>query len=103
MRRLSISAAHAFLLVFAVDDHASFTEVRQLWDQIGEQRTNREEIPCVIVANKVWERRGKEANVFTYRPIYEEVMFLVYSGAFGLYISTKLLGQIGSTAWSDQS
>lgn len=53
MRRLSISTAHAFLLVFAVDDRDSFAEIRQLWDLIGELRTNREEIPCVIAANKV--------------------------------------------------
>jgi len=53
MRRLSISTAHAFLLVFAVDNRASFDEVCQLWEQIGEQRPNRDEIPCVIAANKV--------------------------------------------------
>jgi len=53
MRRLSISTAHAFLLVFAVDSKESFDEVCQLWEQIGEQRPNRDEIPCVIAANKV--------------------------------------------------
>jgi len=53
MRRLSISTAHAFLLVFAVDNRQSFDEVCQLWEQIGEQRPNRDEIPCVIAANKV--------------------------------------------------
>jgi len=55
MRRLSISTAHAFLLVFAVDNRQSFDEVCQLWEQIGEQRPNRDEIPCVIAANKVRE------------------------------------------------
>ena len=53
MRRLSISTADAFLLVFAVDNRESFGEVCQLWEQIGEQRPNRDEIPCVIAANKV--------------------------------------------------
>jgi len=53
MRRLSISTAHAFLLVFDVDSRQSFEEVCQLWEQIGEQRPNRDEIPCVIAANKV--------------------------------------------------
>jgi len=53
MRRLSISTAHAFLLVFAVDNRQSFDEVCQLWQQIGDQRPNRDEIPCVIAANKV--------------------------------------------------
>jgi len=57
MRRLSISTAHAFLLVFAVDSRQSFDEVCQLWEQIGEQRPNRDEIPCVIAANKVCHAR----------------------------------------------
>ena|SRR6218665_1392586 len=52
MRRLSISTAHAFLLVFAVDDRESFLEVKQLWDQIREQRSNYQDLPCVVAANK---------------------------------------------------
>lgn len=53
MRRLSISTAHAFLLVYAVDDKQSFNEVQQLWQQIREQRTDYHELPCVVAGNKV--------------------------------------------------
>ncbi|ELU11657.1 hypothetical protein CAPTEDRAFT_179488 [Capitella teleta] len=52
MRRLSISTAHAFLLVFALDNEDSFTEVKALWEQIKEQRTNFKDLPCVVVGNK---------------------------------------------------
>lgn len=52
MRRLSISTAHGFLLVFAVDDRDSFDEVKQLWEQIREQRSNYQDLPCVVAANK---------------------------------------------------
>ena len=52
MRRLSISTAHAFLLVFALDNRASFLEVQALWEQIKEQRSNYQELPCVVVGNK---------------------------------------------------
>lgn len=53
MRRLSISTAHAFLLVYSVTDQKSFDEVRQLWDQIKEQKPNYRDLPCVIAGNKV--------------------------------------------------
>jgi len=53
MRRLSISTAHAFLLVYSVDDRASFDEVRRLWEQIKEERTGYTELPCVVAGNKV--------------------------------------------------
>lgn len=52
MRRLSISTAHAFLLVFSLDDRDSFEEVKQLWDQIVDQRSNYRDLPCVVAANK---------------------------------------------------
>lgn len=52
MRRLSISTAHAFLLVFSIDDRDSFEEVKQLWDQIVDQRSNYRDLPCVVAANK---------------------------------------------------
>ena len=53
MRRLSISTAHAFLLVYSIDDRASFDEVRRLWEQIKEERTGYRELPCVVAGNKV--------------------------------------------------
>ena len=52
MRRLSISTAHAFLLVFAIDNRESFEEVRCLWQQIEELRTNLADLPRVVAANK---------------------------------------------------
>jgi len=58
MRRLSISTAHAFLLVYSIDDRASFDEVRRLWEQIKEERTGYTELPCVVAGNKVAYRCG---------------------------------------------
>lgn len=52
MRRLSISTAHAFLIVYAVDDLESFEEARRLWEEIKEQRADYDDIPCVFAANK---------------------------------------------------
>ncbi|XP_033121536.1 GTP-binding protein Di-Ras2-like [Anneissia japonica] len=53
MRRLSISTAHAFLLVYAIDDRRSFEEVRKIYEQIREQRSNYDQIPVVVVGNKL--------------------------------------------------
>ncbi|XP_070580122.1 GTP-binding protein Di-Ras2-like [Ptychodera flava] len=52
MRRLSISTAHAFLLVYSIDDKDSFDEVKQIYEQIREQKSNYHEIPLVVVGNK---------------------------------------------------
>ncbi|XP_033629950.1 GTP-binding protein Di-Ras2-like [Asterias rubens] len=52
MRRLSISTANAFLLVYSVDDHNSLEVVRQIYEQIREQRSNFDELPIVVVGNK---------------------------------------------------
>ena len=53
MRRLSISTANAFLLVFAVDSRDSFETVKELWEQIRDLRgSNYRDLPCVVVANK---------------------------------------------------
>ncbi|CAD5123634.1 DgyrCDS11962 [Dimorphilus gyrociliatus] len=53
MRRLSISTAHAFVLVYSVDDDRSFDTARSIRQQIKEQRSNYEALPCVVVANKI--------------------------------------------------
>ena len=53
MRRLSITNAHAFMLVYAIENRSSFMEVQDLWEQVKELRTNYQDIPCVIVANKL--------------------------------------------------
>ena len=52
MRRLSISTAHAFILVYSVDRPDSFDEIRHLYEQIKEVRSNYQDIPCVVVGNK---------------------------------------------------
>lgn len=53
MRRLSISTGHAFLLVYSITDRKSLDEVKQLWEQIKEQKPNYKELPCVVAGNKV--------------------------------------------------
>lgn len=40
MRRLSITTAHAFVLVYAITTLESFEEVKKLWAQIQEERSN---------------------------------------------------------------
>ncbi|ESO06619.1 hypothetical protein HELRODRAFT_124648, partial [Helobdella robusta] len=52
MRRLSISTAQAFLLVFVLGNKESFEEVKNLWNQIQEQKSNINDLPRVIAANK---------------------------------------------------
>ena len=52
MRRLSISTAHAFILVYSIDNSDSFEVVKQIWEQIKEQRSNFQDLPCVFVGNK---------------------------------------------------
>lgn len=53
MRRLSIANAHAFLIVYCIDQTHSFDTVRQVIGEIKEQRTDFEEIPIVIAGNKM--------------------------------------------------
>ena len=49
MRRLSITTAHGFVLVFSITSQASFLDVQKLWTQIKEERSNYQDIPCVLV------------------------------------------------------
>lgn len=52
MRRLSISTAHAFVLVFSFEQPSSFEEVKNTWTQIKEQRDDYLDVPRVVVGNK---------------------------------------------------
>lgn len=53
MRRLSISSAHAFLLVYAADDARSFDALKACLEEIREQRADFTSIPIVIAGNKI--------------------------------------------------
>ncbi|XP_037094445.1 ras-related protein Rap-1-like [Pollicipes pollicipes] len=50
MRRLSIRTADGFILVYAIDDANSFEQVRQLRDEIIQEKSSG--VPIVVVANK---------------------------------------------------
>ncbi|XP_060577791.1 GTP-binding protein Di-Ras2-like [Ruditapes philippinarum] len=64
MRRLSITTAHAFILVYSVTKQDTFEEVKRLWEQIKEVRTNYEDIPCVIVGNKIDLEDNRQVEKF---------------------------------------
>nr|XP_040583499.1 ras-like protein 2 [Lepeophtheirus salmonis] len=49
---LSISSAHAFLLVYSVTDTNSFTTVKQRFEEIREERSDYQDLPIVVLANK---------------------------------------------------
>ncbi|CAJ0947381.1 unnamed protein product, partial [Mesorhabditis belari] len=52
MRRLAISTASAFLLVFSVDDVQTFKEMSDLWQEICDRRPDISLLPTVVVGNK---------------------------------------------------
>ena len=64
MRRLSITTAHAFVLVYSITDVSTFEEVKQLWEQIKEARSNYQDLPCVIVGNKVDLEDNRQVEKF---------------------------------------
>jgi len=87
MRRLSISTAHAFLLVYSIDDRASFDEVRRLWEQIKEERTGYNELPCVVAGNKV-SRTIHVENVFASFFYFGHVFTFFYFPNVFLFLKT---------------
>ncbi|KAL4240675.1 hypothetical protein ACF0H5_001466 [Mactra antiquata] len=64
MQRLSITTAHAFILVYAVTNQNTFEEVKRLWEMIKEVRSNYEDIPCVIVGNKIDLEDNRQVEKF---------------------------------------
>lgn len=52
MRKLAIATSDAFILVYSIDNDASFDEVKLLRDQIIEERED-VNVPIVIVGNKM--------------------------------------------------
>lgn len=52
MRRLSITTAHAFLLVYGIDDLSSFEQVKNCFEEIRENRSDFQEVPIIIAGNK---------------------------------------------------
>lgn len=64
MRRLSISNAHAFVLVYSMTQSETYEEVKSLWEQIKEVRADWQEIPCVIVGNKLDMENDRKVEKF---------------------------------------
>lgn len=58
--RLSISSAHAFLLVFSVTDPTSFAAVKQRIEEIREQRKDFQVPPQKLLAKKDEKERKNE-------------------------------------------
>ncbi|KAK6110112.1 Ras family protein [Brugia pahangi] len=52
MRKIAIASASAFMLVFAVNDVASFKQMSDIWSQIVQQRKDARTLPTVVVGNK---------------------------------------------------
>lgn len=79
MRRLSITTAHAFILVYSITSQQSFEEMKKLWTQIKEERSNYQELPCVIVGSMTDLENSRQVEKFdTLNWIYDEG----FSGAF---------------------
>uniref|UniRef100_A0A0N5A418 P-loop containing nucleoside triphosphate hydrolase protein n=1 Tax=Parastrongyloides trichosuri TaxID=131310 RepID=A0A0N5A418_PARTI len=52
MRKVAISSASAFMIVFSVDNVQSFKEMSDLWNEITSIRNDISNIPTVFVGNK---------------------------------------------------
>lgn len=52
MRRISISHAQAFLLVYSITDYESFEEICKIFKEIKEYRSDFRSVPIVVAGNK---------------------------------------------------
>ncbi|BFZ02767.1 hypothetical protein BsWGS_05806 [Bradybaena similaris] len=75
MRRLSISTAHAFVLVYSITSLETFEEVKKLWTQIQEERSNYQELPCVIVGTMMDLENSRQVEKF-------DTLNWIYSNGF---------------------
>ncbi|CAG2227868.1 unnamed protein product [Mytilus edulis] len=64
MRKIYISKAKGFVLVYSICDSRSFEEVQKLWNEIKSVRENNLSIPCVIVGNKLDEENKRQVETF---------------------------------------
>ena len=64
MRKLSITTGHAFVLVYSITSEKSFEEMKKIWEQIKEERSNYQELPCVIVGNKLDLENNRQVEKF---------------------------------------
>ena len=73
MRRLSITTANGFVLVYSITSQASFDEIKKLWTQIKEERSNYQDIPCVIVGSMTDLENSRQVEKFdTLNWVYNE-------------------------------
>ncbi|KAH9498924.1 GTP-binding protein Rhes [Bulinus truncatus] len=75
MRRLSITTAHAFVLVYSITQADSFEEVKKLWTQIQEERARYQELPCVIVGTMMDLENTRQVEKF-------DTLNWIYSNGF---------------------
>ncbi|CAC5387456.1 unnamed protein product [Mytilus coruscus] len=64
MRKIYISKAEGFILVYSICDSRSFEEIQKLWNEIKSVRENNLSIPCVIVGNKLDEENKRQVETF---------------------------------------
>ncbi|XP_035824860.1 GTP-binding protein Di-Ras2 [Aplysia californica] len=64
MKRLSITTAHAFVLVYSITSVETFEEVKRLWAEIQEARSNYQELPCVIVGTMMDLENSRQVEKF---------------------------------------
>ena len=64
MRKLYISKAQAFVLVYSITDENSFLEAKNLWEQIKTVSPSILDIPCVIVGNNLDEENVRKVETF---------------------------------------